>query len=44
MQQTANSSQPTIPQHVIDQLENEWRQVRAEHQQPRPAPQQPPQR
>jgi hypothetical protein len=42
MQQPANSNQPTIPQHVIDQLENEWRQVRHEHQ-PRPTPQ-PPQR
>lgn len=40
MQQPANSNQPTIPQHVIDQLENEWRQVRSE-QQPRPTPQQP---
>jgi hypothetical protein len=44
MQQPANSTQTTIPQHVIDQLENEWRQVRPEHQQPRPTPQQPPQR
>jgi hypothetical protein len=43
MQQPAKSNQQTIPQHVIDQLENEWRQVRPEHQQPRPTPQ-PPQR
>ncbi|MBB3314424.1 MULTISPECIES: hypothetical protein [unclassified Rhizobium] len=41
MQQPANSNQPTIPQHVVDQLENEWRQVRPEQQAPRPAQQQP---
>ncbi|WP_280138343.1 hypothetical protein [Rhizobium sp. Root1220] len=41
MQQPANSSQPTIPQHVIDQLESEWRQVRPEREPPRPTSQQP---
>jgi hypothetical protein len=40
MQQPANSNQPTIPQHVTDQLENEWRQVRPERTAPRPTTQQ----
>jgi hypothetical protein len=40
MTQPANSNQPTIPQHVTDQLESEWRQVRPEPHAQRPATQQ----
>ncbi|MDM9627075.1 hypothetical protein QTL95_14300 [Rhizobium sp. S152] len=40
MQQPASANQPVIPQHVTDQLESEWRQVRPEPQAPRPATQQ----
>ncbi|WP_449089533.1 MULTISPECIES: hypothetical protein [unclassified Rhizobium] len=40
MTQPVHSNQPIIPQHVTDQLESEWRQVRSVPQTPRPATQQ----
>ncbi|MBB3353847.1 MULTISPECIES: hypothetical protein [Rhizobium] len=38
MQAPANT-QPTIPQHVLDQMENEWRQIRPERENTRPSQQ-----
>lgn len=35
MQASANP-QTTIPQHLVDQMENEWRQIRAERENTRP--------
>jgi len=35
--QTNNETQPKIPQHIVDQMENEWRQMRPERETPRPA-------
>ncbi|WP_260684684.1 hypothetical protein [Rhizobium laguerreae] len=37
--QTPANSQTTIPQHVVDQMENEWRQVRPERENTRPSQQ-----
>ncbi len=37
--QTNNESQQKIPQHLVDQMENEWRQMRPEREAPRPAKQ-----
>ncbi|MBX4908172.1 MULTISPECIES: hypothetical protein [Rhizobium] len=37
MQAPANT-QTTIPQHVLDQMENEWRQIRLERENARPDP------
>jgi hypothetical protein len=37
--QTPATTQTTIPQHVVDQMENEWRQVRPERENTRPAQQ-----
>ena len=37
--QTPANTQTTIPQHVVDQMENEWRQVRPERENTRPAQQ-----
>ncbi|TDW27717.1 MULTISPECIES: hypothetical protein [Rhizobium] len=42
--QTPANSQPTIPQHLVDQMENEWRQIRPARETQRPAPQPPKQR
>jgi hypothetical protein len=39
--QTPANTPKTIPQHVLDKLENEWRQVRPERETPRPVVQQP---
>ncbi|MDR7146411.1 hypothetical protein [Rhizobium sp. BE258] len=35
--QTPANTQTTIPQHLVDQMENEWRQVRPTREPPRPA-------
>lgn len=35
--QTPATTQATIPQHLVDQMENEWRQVRPVREAPRPA-------
>ncbi|WP_259669581.1 MULTISPECIES: hypothetical protein [unclassified Rhizobium] len=37
--QTPATTQTTIPQHVVDQMENEWRQIRPERENPRPTQQ-----
>jgi hypothetical protein len=40
MQKTAPTQpepQPTIPQHIVDRMENEWRQVRPGRETPPPA-------
>jgi len=37
--QTPATPQTTIPQHLVDQMENEWRQIRLERENPRPAQQ-----
>ncbi|HWT56291.1 MAG TPA: hypothetical protein VN284_00345 [Rhizobium sp.] len=37
--QTPATPQATIPQHLVDQMENEWRQIRLERENPRPAQQ-----
>jgi hypothetical protein len=42
--QTPANNQTTIPAHVTEQLENEWRQVRPEREAPRPVTPQNPQR
>jgi hypothetical protein len=34
--QTPANTQTTIPQHVVDQMENEWRQIRLERENIRP--------
>ncbi|MET3754445.1 hypothetical protein ABID08_001794 [Rhizobium binae] len=34
--QTPATPQATIPQHVVDQMENEWRQIRVERENTRP--------
>ena len=31
------NTQTTIPQHLVDQMENEWRQIRPTREPPRPA-------
>ncbi|WET74843.1 MULTISPECIES: hypothetical protein [Rhizobium] len=36
MQTPAANTQTTIPQHVVDQMENEWRQIRLERENIRP--------
>lgn len=38
--QTPANNQTTIPQYIVDQMENEWRQVRAERENTRPTQQQ----
>ncbi|WP_010058206.1 hypothetical protein [Rhizobium etli] len=38
MQTPAANSQTTIPQHVVDQMENEWRQIRLERENTPPDP------
>jgi hypothetical protein len=35
--QTPVNTQNTIPQHLVDQMENEWRQIRPTREPPRPA-------
>ena len=37
--QTPANAQTTIPQHLVDQMENVWRQIRLERENPRPAQQ-----
>jgi hypothetical protein len=37
MQTTDTPQQPIIPQHLVDRMENEWRQVRPVREAPRPA-------
>jgi hypothetical protein len=39
MRTPANSQPTTIPQHLVDQMESEWRQIRTPRETPRPAPQ-----
>ncbi|MBB3591983.1 hypothetical protein FHX08_002327 [Rhizobium sp. BK529] len=34
--QTSTETPTKIPQHVVDQMENEWRQVRTQRESPRP--------
>lgn len=34
--QTSTDTPTKIPQHVVDQMENEWRQVRTQRENPRP--------
>ena len=34
--QTPANTQTTIPQHLVDQMENEWRQIRTQRENPRP--------
>lgn len=35
--QTSTETPAKIPQHIVDQMENEWRQVRTQRENPRPA-------
>lgn len=37
MMQTTAETPTKIPQHVVDQMENEWRQIRTQRENPRPA-------
>ncbi|TCR93180.1 MULTISPECIES: hypothetical protein [Rhizobium/Agrobacterium group] len=41
--QKQTAPQPTIPQHVVERMEDEWRQMRPVRETPpaKPAPQQP---